>query len=83
MDLNSAILVTGGAGYIGSKVTKDLINKKFNLIIVDNLSTECKELIKKKQNFINVILVIKRKYLKLSKLITLKLFFICCISECC
>src|SRR3989344_3317223 len=33
------ILVTGGAGYIGSHVVKQLIDKKNDIVIVDNLST--------------------------------------------
>ncbi|MEW6456231.1 MAG: UDP-glucose 4-epimerase GalE [Acidobacteriota bacterium] len=40
------ILVTGGAGYIGSHTVKELIKKGFNVIIFDNLSTGKKELIK-------------------------------------
>jgi len=32
------ILVTGGMGYIGSHTVVELINKKYNVIIVDNLS---------------------------------------------
>ncbi|HOJ92240.1 MAG TPA: UDP-glucose 4-epimerase GalE [Dictyoglomaceae bacterium] len=31
------ILVTGGAGYIGSHVVKDLIKKNYNVLIIDNL----------------------------------------------
>ena len=33
------ILVTGGAGYIGSHIVELLIKKKLNVIILDNLST--------------------------------------------
>ncbi|MFA7245508.1 MAG: UDP-glucose 4-epimerase GalE [Candidatus Magasanikbacteria bacterium] len=32
-------LITGGAGYIGSHVVKQLIDKKNDIVIVDNLST--------------------------------------------
>jgi len=39
------ILITGGAGYIGSHVCELLIKKKKKLICVDNLSTGYKELI--------------------------------------
>ena len=31
------ILVTGGAGYIGSYFVKKLINLKFNITVIDNL----------------------------------------------
>ena len=41
------ILVTGGAGYIGSHIIELLVKKSLNTIILDNLSTGHKELIKK------------------------------------
>jgi len=37
------ILVTGGAGYIGSHVVKQLGEKDFDILVVDNLSTGHKE----------------------------------------
>jgi len=40
------IIVTGGAGYIGSHVCKDLKKNKFNPIVVDNLSTGQKKFVK-------------------------------------
>ena len=46
------ILVTGGAGYIGSHIGELLIKKKLNVIILDNLSTGYKKLINKKGKFI-------------------------------
>jgi len=39
------ILVTGGAGYIGSHVVKQLLDKKNDVVIVDNLSTGFKKTI--------------------------------------
>jgi len=45
------ILVTGGAGYIGSHIIEILIKKKKNIFIVDNLSTGHKKLINKKAHF--------------------------------
>lgn len=39
------ILVTGGAGYIGSHVVELLLKKNFNVVVLDNLETGHKELI--------------------------------------
>ena len=50
---NNNILVTGGAGYIGSHVTNLLIDKGYNVTVIDNLITGNKELVNKKANFIN------------------------------
>ncbi len=49
--MKETILVTGGAGYIGSKVSHDLIQKKFKVIIIDNLSTGYNFLVPKKSIF--------------------------------
>ncbi len=45
------ILVTGGAGFIGSHVVEKLIEKKYEVIIIDNLSTGKKENVNKKAKF--------------------------------
>ena len=50
---NSNILITGGAGYIGSHVAEVLVKKKYNVILFDNLITGHKKLINKKAQFIN------------------------------
>ena len=42
------ILVTGGAGYIGSVAVKKLIEKDFSVFVIDNLSKGKKELVDKK-----------------------------------
>ena len=47
-----SILITGGAGYIGSHITESLIDRKYNVIILDNLKTGHKRLINQKANFI-------------------------------
>lgn len=47
------ILVTGGAGYIGSHVTNLLIDKGYNVTVIDSLITGNKTLINKKAKFIN------------------------------
>ncbi len=47
------ILVTGGAGYIGSHIVEELVKKNFlKIFIVDDLSTGHKRLINKKAIFI-------------------------------
>ena len=46
------ILVTGGAGYIGSHIVELLIKKKVKVTILDNLSTGYKKLINKNIEFI-------------------------------
>jgi len=43
------ILVTGGAGYIGSHTVKELEKQNYEVIIFDNLSTGRKELVKGKK----------------------------------
>lgn len=45
------ILITGGAGYIGSHVSEVLSKNKKKIFIVDNLSTGFKQLLNKKANF--------------------------------
>ena len=46
-----SILVTGGAGYIGSHIVEQLLKMKKRVLIVDNLSTGYKKLINKKAIF--------------------------------
>jgi len=46
------ILITGGAGYIGSHIAENLIKKKSKVIVLDNLVTGYKKLINKKSIFI-------------------------------
>ena len=49
---SQGILLTGGAGYIGSHVVEQLIKKKNQIFILDNLVTGSKKLINKKAKFI-------------------------------
>ncbi len=45
------ILITGGAGYIGSHISEILIKKYKNVFLIDNLSTGHRKLINKKAKF--------------------------------
>ena len=45
-------LVTGGAGFIGSALVNKLINNKFNVTVIDNLSTGYLSNISKQATFI-------------------------------
>jgi UDP-glucose 4-epimerase len=45
---NSFILLTAGAGYIGSHIAHLLINKNYKLLVIDDLSTGNKNFIPKK-----------------------------------
>ena len=48
------ILITGGAGYIGSHIVEILLKKNKKIIIVDNLSTGHRKLLNKKTKFIKI-----------------------------
>ena len=60
------ILITGGAGYIGSHISEILIKKNKNIFIVDNLSTGFRKLLHKKAKFFNLDI---RNSFKLNKVI--------------
>ena len=47
-----SILITGGAGYIGSHIVEKLVKTNNKIIILDNLITGYKKLINKKAIFI-------------------------------
>ena len=55
------ILVTGGAGYIGSHIIEILIKKNKNVFIIDNLTTGYKKLINKKAKFFKLDILNTRK----------------------
>jgi UDP-glucose 4-epimerase len=55
------ILVTGGAGYIGSAAVKELISKNYEVIVVDNLSKGQRNLVDSKAKFYQIDLVDKEK----------------------
>ena len=59
------ILITGGAGYIGSHIVEQLVKTKSNIIILDNLVTGYKRLINKKAIFIKGDIQNKTKLAKI------------------
>ena len=75
--LNKYVLITGGAGYIGSHLTEFLIKKKYKVLVVDNFSNGKKEFIHQKAKFeiINLLnkktLFFKLKKYKISSIIHL------------
>ena len=58
---NTNILITGGAGYIGSHIVENLTNYKNNIIIIDNLETGFRRLINKKTKVIKSDIKDKKK----------------------
>ena len=59
------ILITGGAGYIGSHVAEILSKKKKKIFIVDNLSTGFKKLLNKEAYFTNLNILSTSKLKKI------------------
>ena len=55
------ILITGGAGYIGSHISEVLIKNKKKIFIVDNLSTGYRRLINKKAKFFKIDILKSKK----------------------
>ena len=51
--MNKNILITGGAGYIGSHVVELLVKKKLKVFVLDNLIKGSKKLVDKKAIFID------------------------------
>ncbi len=60
------ILITGGAGYIGSHIVEQLVKTKARVIIIDNLATGYKKLINKNAIFIKLDI---KNFKQLSKII--------------
>ena len=47
------ILVTGGAGYIGSHTVVELLNRSYDVVIVDNFSNSKPEVLDKIKEITN------------------------------
>jgi UDP-glucose 4-epimerase len=52
---NIKVIVTGGAGFIGSHLVELLVKKKFKVIVIDNFITGRKENLKKIENKIKIV----------------------------
>lgn len=61
------ILITGGAGYIGSTVANLFLDKKYKVSIIDNLSTGVKKNIPKRSIFYKCDISDKKKVKKILK----------------
>tara|TARA_B100001063_G_scaffold237126_1_gene257715 strand:+ start:307 stop:1284 length:978 start_codon:yes stop_codon:yes gene_type:complete len=59
------ILITGGAGYIGSHVTEILLKKSKKVFLIDNLSTGYRKLINKRAKFFKIDILQKKKVRKI------------------
>ena len=59
------VLITGGAGYIGSHVTEILVKKHKKVFLIDNLSTGHRKLINKKAKFFKIDIHNKKKLKKI------------------
>lgn len=55
------VLVTGGAGFIGSHVTKQLLDKDHEVVVFDNLSRGRKELVDPRATFVQAAISEKEK----------------------
>lgn len=59
------ILITGGAGYIGSVAVKKLLDLEYNVIVVDNLSKGIKKFVDTRAKFYEVDLINKEDLKKI------------------
>ena len=59
------VLITGGAGYIGSHVSEILLKKHKKVFLIDNLSTGHRKLINKKAKFFKIDIHNKKKIKKI------------------
>lgn len=50
--MKKTILVTGGAGYIGSQTVREMLNNDFNVVVFDNLSTGNRNAVDSRAHFV-------------------------------
>ncbi|MDR0617168.1 MAG: NAD-dependent epimerase/dehydratase family protein [Endomicrobium sp.] len=61
------VLVTGGAGFIGSNIVDALLEKKHSIVVIDNLSSGKKENVNKQSKFYKVDICDQKKVLEIFK----------------
>src|SRR3989344_6703972 len=61
--MEKTILVTGGAGYIGSIAVRRLLEEGYNVIVLDNLSRGHKESLPQKVKFVKISISDEQKVL--------------------
>ena len=62
------VLITGGAGYIGSHVALHFLDQGHSVTIIDNLSTGNKKLIPEKAKFIKADVRMTKKFQIIKKI---------------
>ena len=67
------VLLSGGAGYIGSHAALSLLDAGHNVHIIDDLSTGNESLIPKNAKFLQIVILMMKK-VKISKLIKSDIF---------
>ena len=69
---NEKILVTGGAGYIGSVIVHFLNDKGFNVHVIDNLTTGSEKFLPENVNFYNLDISLGNKVTRVLKQVSPK-----------
>ena len=57
----ATILVTGGCGYIGSHTVLELLNKNYDVVVVDNFSNSITQVPAHILQTTNILFIIKEK----------------------